>query len=80
MQNNTKKKIAPVVITILFLLYIGPIVAFLLMAATWIDGGFTPFILLYAAGGGAVIAGIITALSQRLKEIDGGEEEDAKKY
>ena len=28
----------------------------------------------------AIIVGVLMALSQRLKEIDSGEEEDAKKY
>ena len=28
----------------------------------------------------AIIVGVLLALGQRLKEIDGGEEEDAKKY
>lgn len=28
----------------------------------------------------AVVGGVLIALRQRLKEIDGGEEEDAKKY
>lgn len=28
----------------------------------------------------AIIVGVLLALSQRLKEIDGGEEEDARKY
>ena len=28
----------------------------------------------------AMIVGVLMALSQRLKEIDGGEEEDARKY
>lgn len=28
----------------------------------------------------AIIAGVLLALRQRLKEIDGGEEEDAKQY
>ena len=28
----------------------------------------------------AVIVGVLLALGQRLKEIDGGEEEDARKY
>ena len=28
----------------------------------------------------AIIVGVLMALSQRLKEIDGGEEEDARKY
>ena len=28
----------------------------------------------------AIVVGVLLALSQRLKEIDGGEEEDARKY
>lgn len=38
------------------------------------------FLLIYGGVIIAVIAGIITALRQRLKEIEGGEEEDAKIY
>ena len=34
----------------------------------------------YALLGLAVVAGVIAALCQRLREIKGGEEEDAKKY
>jgi len=30
--------------------------------------------------GGGVVAGVFMALRQRLREIDGGEEEDAQKY
>ena len=38
------------------------------------------FLLIYGALIIAVILGILFALRQRLKEIEGGEEEDAKKY
>ena len=37
-------------------------------------------LMLYIAGILAVIFGIIAALKQRLEEIEGGEEEEAKKY
>ena len=37
-------------------------------------------LMIYAAGVIAVIAGIVAALIQRLEEIEGGEEEEAKKY
>jgi hypothetical protein len=30
--------------------------------------------------GGAVVVGVILALNQRLREIDGGEEEEASQY
>ena len=37
-------------------------------------------LMLYIAGILAVIFGVIAALKQRLEEIEGGEEEEAKKY
>ena len=45
-----------------------------------IDGAAAVALGLYALALLAVIAGVIAALRQRLREIDGGEEEDAKKY
>ena len=36
--------------------------------------------ILYAAGGVAVIGGVVAAMVQRLREIRRGEEADAKKY
>lgn len=86
MRNNTnrKKKIAPVVVAVLVVLYMGPIVVMVAAMAGMLgaSGGMalTPFLLLYALGGGAVIVGVLYAMAQRLREIDGGEEEDAKKY
>ena len=44
------------------------------------DGAAAVALGLYALALLAVIAGVIAALRQRLREIDGGEEEDAKKY
>lgn len=84
MQKNTKKKIAPVVIAILVVVYILPLVAMAAYAAGLLgsEGGWgvLPFLLLYAAVGGAVIVGVLAAMAQRLREIDGGEEDEASKY
>ena len=84
MQRNTKKKIAPVVIAALVVLYIGPLVAMLAYAAGLLGAqggwGILPFFLLYALAGGAVIVGVLCAAAQRLREIDGGEEDEASKY
>ena len=85
MRNNTnKKKIAAVVVAILVLLYVGPMVGMVLAAiiglSETLEWGILPFLLMYAVIGGAVLAGVLIALAQRLREIDGGEEEDAKKY
>ena len=85
MRNNTnKKKIAAVVVAILVLLYVGPMVGMVLAAiiglSKTLEWGILPSLLMYAVIGGAVLAGVLIALAQRLREIDGGEEEDAKKY
>ena len=83
-DNTNRKKIAPVVVSVLVCLYVGPLVAGVLAAMLGLAktgaGGLLPFLLLYALAGGAVMAGVLTAMAQRLREIDGGEEEDAKKY
>ena len=83
-DNTSRKKIAPVVIAILVVLYVGPLMGVSLAAIAGLAGeGMTevlPFLLVYAVSGGAVIVGVLRAMAQRLREIDGGEEEDAKKY
>ena len=84
MRSNTKKKIAPVVIAALVVLYICPLVGMAAYAAGLLGAaggwGILPFLLLYAAAGGAVILGVLYAAAQRLREIAGGEEDEAKKY
>ena len=61
MQKNTKKKIAPVVIAVLVVIYVGPLVAMVAYAAGLLGAqggwGVLPFLLLYAGAGGAIIAG-----------------------
>ncbi len=79
MDKNQKKKIMPTVFAvatiIVSLLYIG---LFIILALTesimWIFSGIA--IVLYSA----VCIGIIVALRERIKEIDGGEEDEALKY
>ena len=84
MENRNRKKIAPVVVAILVVAYVGPLVGMVAYAAGLLgaEGGWSilPFLLLYAAAGGAVIIGVLYAMAQRLREIDGGEEDEAKKY
>ena len=70
MRKPTKKKIAPIVVAALVVVYLLPITGGLAAAAG----------LLGATVGGAVIVGVLYAMGQRLREIDSGEEEDAKKY
>lgn len=84
MDNRGKKKIAPIVVAVLVILYVGPLVAMVAAAAGLMGandaGAVVPFLLLYAFAGGAVIVGVLWAMFQRLREIDGGEEDEAKKY
>ncbi len=80
--NRGKKKgaiiCAAVVIGIL-IIYLA-VILFPLMDAAFGEMIAVGFLLVYGAVIIAVIAGILAALRQRLKEIEGGEEEDAKKY
>ena len=84
MNNRNRKKIAPVVIAVLVVAYVAPLLAMVAYAAGLLgaEGGWgvLPFLLLYAAVGGAVIVGVLCAMAQRLREIDGGEEDEASKY
>lgn len=86
MRKTSKrgKKIAPVIVTALVVLYILPLVVFALRALQALGGSggilAVIFLLLYLFAGGAVIGGVIKALLERLREIDGGEEDDASQY
>ena len=84
MRKTTKKKIAPIVITVLVIAYIAPLMAVVLGTMGLWSGGETVNVmfplLCWLIVGGAVIVGVLYAMGQRLREIDSGEEEDAKKY
>lgn len=84
MRKSTKKKIAPIVMTVLVIAYVAPLMAIVLAAMGLWSGGETVNVmfplLCWLIAGGAVIVGVVKALRQRLREIDGGEEEDASRY
>ena len=84
MSDNKKSKkrasiLCAVVIITLLAVFVGCILFPLLHKAA---GMFIAVMLLLFYTGGilAVIFGIIAALRQRLREIDSGEEEEARKY
>lgn len=81
MQNTTKKKrgavISAAVVIGFLLLYIGSLVFAVVMD---MDFGAAAIIGLYGLAILAVIAGILLALRQRLREINKGEEEEAKQF
>ena len=84
MRKTTKKKIAPITVAVVVILYLGLPVAFILAAiGGWGPGDnavvlFPVLCVLLMLGAG--IGGILKALFQRLSEIDGGEEEEASQY
>lgn len=74
MKEHRKKKIAPIIITIIMLIYF--ILYFLVMIKT------LPVVMNVILGIVPLLAcvGIIYVCHERLKEIDGGEEDDLSKY
>ena len=86
MPNNSdrrRKKIAPLLCAggaiLVLSIYLG---ALLLPLLSEVGGHFlaAAFLVLYALVVLAMIGGVIAALVQRLREIERGEEEDARKY
>ncbi|MCI9121983.1 MAG: hypothetical protein HFG00_10750 [Oscillibacter sp.] len=81
--TKTRKKAAPIVVTVLVVLYLAPLAA-LAFALLPSAGQESPLPVLFLLGylllGGAVLVGVLKALRERLREIDGGEEEDASQY
>ena len=86
MPDTTKKKSkknAPIlcaVIAIALLAICIGVIIFPLLGASYGDAAAVGFLLIYIMILVAIIIGILIALRQRLKEIKGGEEEDAKQY
>ena len=75
MPDHKKKMIAPVVITVLFLLFL--LVYVIMIAAAMIA---VPLMFLLAIPLIALGAGMIVVLRDRLNEIIGGEEDDLSNY
>ena len=73
--DHKKKMIAPVVITVVFLLYLAIYGWFLLETAE-----FSPVMLLAAIPLAALGIGMIHVLKERINEIRSGEEDDLSNY
>ena len=84
-SDRRRKRIGSIIAAVFVLFYVLPLVIGSVFAAvTFIrDGEFFAailFLLIYGVLGGAVVIGVLLALRQRLKEIKGGEEDDAAQY
>ncbi len=87
MQKSTDgrnhKKAAPIICALVVLIPLALILAILvfpLLRESMSDTMAAIFITIYVLCILAVMGGIVAALVQRLREIKGGEEEEAKKY
>lgn len=81
MQGNSKKKrSASVAALVMVAIMAGFIGAFLLIIKGEEDAGADGILLLYIGIFAAIIVGVLLALKQRFKEIESGEEEEARKY
>lgn len=85
MRNTTKKskRRAPIIcaaVVIGFLVIYLAAILFPLIGQIYGELLAVGFLVVYGVLIVAVIVGVLAALRQRLKEIEGGEEEDAKKY
>ena len=84
-SDRRRKRIGSIIAAVFVLFYVLPLViGFVFAAVTFIRDGecFAAilFLLIYGVLGGAVVIGVLLALRQRLKEIKGGEEDDAAQY
>ena len=86
MRDNSEKrgkKVAPLLCAAVVVVFLGLFLGALLLPLLDVgsgDGGAVVILILYALVLLAVIVGVVIALIQRLREIERGEEEDARKY
>ena len=82
-RNKEDKKRGAVISAVIIITMLAVFVGCILFPLISEMGGVffaVMLLMLYIAGILAVIFGVIAALKQRLDEIEGGEEEEAKKY
>ena len=84
-RDNTRgsKRAAPIacaLVAVVLLALVRAVLVVPLVGASYGDRVALVFLGVYALVVLAVIGGVLAALFQRLREIQGGEEEDAKQY
>lgn len=85
MPGNSKRrrKTAPVICAVVVVAFLGVFLGAILWPLLGLgteDGAAVVILALYALVILAVMIGVVVALRQRLREIDGGEEDEARKY
>ncbi len=75
-KDHKKKMIAPVIITVVFLIYLVAYALIIITAATQ----FSPAMILFAIPLVALGIGMVYVLKTRINEIRSGEEDDLSNY
>ena len=81
--DRRQKKRAPILCAAVLVLLLGVFLGVVLLPLLWMGrdtAGVVTILLIYALAVAAVMAGVLAALRQRLREIDKGEEDEAKQY
>ena len=84
-NSDSKKQWGAILSALVVLLWLAGLVSVVIFAAAEAAregtmGAGALLVLLYGTLGGGAMVGILIALRQRLKEIKGGEEDDASQY
>ena len=84
-NSDSKKQWGAILSALVVLLWLAGLVSVVIFAAAEAAregamGAGALLVLLYGTLGGAAMVGILIALRQRLREIEGGEEDDAAQY
>ncbi|MBQ6468433.1 MAG: hypothetical protein IJJ50_00070 [Lachnospiraceae bacterium] len=75
-RDHKKKMIAPVIITVVFIVYLAAYSVFIFMAASELS----PVMILFAVPLIALGIGMVYVLKTRINEIRSGEEDDLSNY
>ena len=84
-NSDSKKQWGAILSALVVLLWLAGLVSVVIFAAAEAAregamGAGALLVLLYGTLGSAAMVGILIALRQRLREIEGGEEDDAAQY
>lgn len=78
-EHVDKKRKAPILAAVVMIILMIATIGFLIWAAK-VDPIPLPILLIFIAIPVAVIVGVLLALKERMKQIEGGEEDEARKY
>ena len=78
-EHVDKRRRGPIIAAVVMIVLMGISIGFIAWAAK-VDPIPIPLLLIIMAIPAAVIVGVLLALKERMKQIEGGEEDEARKY